>query len=178
LIGVARRPTIGAVSAAERHVRMNTHELRLELEALYAAYAGCLDDERFEDWPAFFTDDCVYRIVPRENFERGPPLATWSCEGKGGLADRVVAIRKAMMYAPRYVRRLVTGIRILGWDGDTLAVRANYLALETLLDEPTRVFNCGEYRDRLVAGDDRLLFGEKLCVFDSFLVPDSLIFPL
>jgi 3-phenylpropionate/cinnamic acid dioxygenase small subunit len=156
--------------------RLDPRELRLELEALYAAYAGCLDDERFEDWPAFFTDDCVYRIVPRANF--GQPLATWSCEGRRGLADRVVAIRKTMMYAPRYVRRLVTGIRVLGWDGDTLAVRANYLALETLPDEPTRVFNCGEYRDRLVAGDDRLLFKEKLCVFDSLLVPDSLIFPL
>jgi 3-phenylpropionate/cinnamic acid dioxygenase small subunit len=82
------------------------------------------------------------------------------------------------MYAPRYVRRLVTGIRILGWDGDTLAVRANYLALETLVDEPTRVFNCGEYRDKLVPAGNRLLFREKLRVFDSLLVPNSLIFPL
>jgi 3-phenylpropionate/cinnamic acid dioxygenase small subunit len=165
------------LSAAELR-KLSARELRLELEALYAEYAGCLDDERFEDWPAFFTDDCDYRIVPRENFERGLPLATWSCEGKGGLLDRVVAIRKTMMYAPRYVRRLVTGIRILGWDGDTLAVRANYLALETLVDEPTRVFNCGEYRDKLVAAGDRLRFREKLCVFDSLLVPNSLIFPL
>lgn len=158
--------------------RLDARALRLELDALYADYAGCLDDERFEDWPGFFADDCTYRIVPRDNFERGLPLATWSCEGRGGLADRVVAIRKTMMYAPRYVRRLVTGIRIQGWDGDALAVRANYLALETLLDEPTRVFNCGEYRDTLVVAGDRLLFREKLCVFDSLLVPNSLIFPL
>ena len=107
----------GAVSAAELR-KLGARELRLELEALYADYAGCLDDERFEDWPAFFADDCVYRIVPRANF--GLPLATWSCAGKGGLADRVVAIRKTMMYAPRYVRRLVTGIRIQGWDGEML----------------------------------------------------------
>jgi len=166
------------VSAVERYLKMNARELRLELEELYAAYAGCLDDERFEEWPDFFTDDCVYKIVPRENFERGLPLATWFSEGRGGLLDRVVAIRKTMMYAPRYVRRLVTGIRTLGWDGDTLAVRATYLALETLLDEPTRVFNCGEYRDKLVAAGDRLKFKEKLCVFDSLLVPNSLIYPL
>jgi 3-phenylpropionate/cinnamic acid dioxygenase small subunit len=158
--------------------KLDARALRLELEALYADYCGCLDDERFEDWPAFFADDCVYRIAPRENFERDLPLATWSCAGRGGLLDRVVAIRKTMRYAPRYVRRLVTGIRVLGWDGDTLAVRANYLALETLVDEPTRVFNCGEYRDKLVAAGDRLQFKEKLCVFDSLLVPDSLTFPL
>lgn len=166
------------MAAAERYPRMNARELRLELEELYSAYAACLDEERFEEWPEFFTDDCVYKIVPRENFERGLPLATWFCENKGGLLDRVIAIRKTMMYAPRYVRRLVTGIRIFGWEGETLAVRANYLALETLLDEPTRVFNCGQYRDVLVVVGDRLRFKEKLCIFDSLLVPNSLIYPL
>jgi len=40
-----------------------------------------------------------------------------------------------------------------------------------------RVFNCGEYRDKLAAGD-RLLLREKLRVFDSLLVPNSLILPL
>ena len=166
------------MSAAERYLRMSAAELRLELEALYADYAACLDEERFEDWPGFFTDDCVYKIIPRENFERGLPLATWSSEGRGGLADRVVAIRRTMVYGPRYMRRLVTGIRVVGWDGDALEVRANYAALETLLDEPTRVFNCGQYRDRLVAAGDRLRFREKLCVFDSLLVPNSVIYPL
>jgi len=166
------------VAAAERYLQMNARELRLELEELYAAYCASLDEERFEDWPAFFTDDCIYKIIPRENVERGLPLATWFCEGKSGLLDRVVAIRKTMMYAPRYVRRLVTGLRILGWEGEALAVRANYLALETLLDEPTRIFNCGEYRDRLTVVGGELRFHEKLCVFDSLLVPNSVIFPL
>jgi 3-phenylpropionate/cinnamic acid dioxygenase small subunit len=166
------------LSAAQRYLSMKPGELRLELEELYAAYTGCLDDERFENWPGFFTDDCVYKIIPRENVERGLPLATWFSEGKGGLTDRVVAIRKTMMYAPRSIRRLVSGIRVVGWHGETLSVKASYLALETLLDEPTRVFNCGEYRDQLIAVGDRLKFREKLCVFDSLLVPNSLIYPL
>jgi 3-phenylpropionate/cinnamic acid dioxygenase small subunit len=166
------------VAAAERYLQMNARELRLELEERYAAYSACLDEERFEDWPAFFTDDCVYKIIPRENVERGLPLATWFCEGSAGLLDRVVAIRKTMMYAPRYVRRLVTGLRIVGWEGGTLGVRANYLALETLLDEPTRIFNCGEYRDRLAVVGGELRFREKLCVFDSLLIPNSVIYPL
>ena len=166
------------MAAAERYLQLNARELRLELEELYAAYSACLDEERFEDWPAFFTDDCIYKIIPRENVERGLPLATWFCEGSAGLLDRVVAIRKTMMYAPRYVRRLVTGVRIVGWEGGTLGCRANYLALETLLDEPTRIFNCGEYRDRLAVVDGELRFREKLCVFDSLLIPNSVIYPL
>ena len=76
-------------------------ELRLELEALYADYTGCLDEERFEEWPNFFVEDCLYKIVPRENYERGLPLATWLCESKGYLLDRITGIRKTSMYAPR-----------------------------------------------------------------------------
>ena len=166
------------MTAAERYLSMSTGELRLALEELYADYAACLDEERFEEWPAFFTDPCVYKIVPRDNFERGLPLATWLCESRGYLADRVTAIRKTAVYAPRYVRRMVSGIRVLGWTGAVLEVRANYLALETLQDELTRVFNAGQYRDKLVVADGKLKFREKLCIFDSLLVPNSLIYPL
>ena len=166
------------MTAVERYLSMSTGELRLALEELYADYAACLDEERFEDWPEFFTDPCLYKIVPRENFERGLPLATWLCESRGYLADRVTAIRKTAVYAPRYVRRMVSGIRVLGWTGAVLEVRANYLALETLQDELTRVFNAGQYRDKLVVEDGKLKFREKLCIFDSLLVPNSLIYPL
>jgi len=166
------------VNAAERTPALSAGELRLALEELYADYAACLDEERFEEWPEFFTDPCLYKIVPRENFERGLPLATWLCESKGYLADRVTAIRKTAVYAPRYVRRMVSGIRVLGWTDAVLEVRASYLALETLQDELTRVFNAGQYRDKLVVEDGKLKFREKLCIFDSLLVPNSLIYPL
>jgi len=162
----------------EAYRALNSRELRLELEALYAAYAHCLDEERFEEWPDFFVESCLYKIVPRENFDRGLPLATWLCEGKGYLADRVTAIRKTAVYAPRYVKRLITGILVLGWNAEVLETRANYGAFETLLDEPTRVFNVGCYHDRIVVENGTLRFKEKICVFDSLLVPNSLIYPL
>src|SRR5206468_11638219 len=82
------------LNTGERYLALSAGELRLALEDLYAEYSACLNEERFEDWPEFFTDPCLYKIVPRENFERGLPLATWLCESKGYLADRVTAIRK------------------------------------------------------------------------------------
>ena len=166
------------MNTGERYLALSAGELRLALEDLYADYSACLNEERFEDWPEFFTDPCLYKIVPRENFERGLPLATWLCESKGYLADRVTAIRKTAVYAPRYVRRFVSGLRVLGWTDAVLEVRASYLALETLQDELTRVFNAGQYRDKLVVEDGKLKFREKLCIFDSLLVPNSLIYPL
>ena len=167
-----------SVSAGQTHPDWSAQELRYQLEELYSAYSACLDEERFEEWPEFFIEQCVYKIVPRDNFERDLPLATWLCESKGYLADRVVAIRKTAVYAPRYVRRMVSSLRVLGEKDGVIEVRANYLALETLQDELTRVLNTGHYRDQLVFEAGELKFKEKLCIFDSLLIPNSLIYPL
>ena len=69
------------MTASENFRTLNRRELRLDLE-LYAEYVACLDEERFEEWPEFFTDDAIYRIIPRENFEHGLPIATLHCESK------------------------------------------------------------------------------------------------
>jgi 3-phenylpropionate/cinnamic acid dioxygenase small subunit len=166
------------MTAANDFRMLSRHELRLELEELYADYVACLDEERFEAWPEYFTDDAVYRIIPRENFDRGLPIATLHCESKGYLQDRVVAIRQTSVYAPRYMRRLVSNLRILGWQDGWLEVRANYAAFETLYDEMTRVFSVGRYHDKLVVVDGSFKFKEKLVIFDSELIPSSLIYPL
>ena len=82
------------------------------------------------------------------------------------------------MYAPRYLRHIVSCIRVGGWEGGVLDVRANYLVMETLMDDVSRIFNVGEYIDKLVVEDGGLKFKEKFCVFDSIVVPNSLIYPI
>jgi 3-phenylpropionate/cinnamic acid dioxygenase small subunit len=166
------------MSVGEDFRTRNRRDLRLDLEELYAAYVACLDEERFEEWPEFFTDDAIYRIIPRENFDHGLPIAILHGESKGYLQDRVVAIRQTSVYAPRYVRRLMSNIRILGWQDERLEVRVNYAAFETLRDELTRVFSVGRCHDILVDVGGSLKFKEKLVIFDSELIPNSLIYPL
>ena len=153
-------------------------ELRYEIEELLAEYAAVLDAADLERWPEFFTEQCFYEVIPRENYDRGLPLAIMRCESKGMLKDRVVAIRDTMMYEPRYLRHVISGIRVTGQSADGIAVEANYAVFETLVDALTRVFNVGRYLDRIVREDGQLRFAEKHCVFDSLLVPNSLIYPL
>jgi len=158
--------------------KLSARDLRSELAALYADYAEALNDEDFEAWPEFFTDSAFYQITSRENYERKLPLSLWRCESRGGLRDRVVAIRQTAYYGPRSIRRLVSGVRPLGWEGGVLKASASYLAVETLPDELTRVFNAGKYVDELVAQDGKLLFSKRICVYDTLLIPNSLIYPL
>lgn len=157
---------------------MNLRDLRFEVEELYYEYVECLDDDELERWPEFFTDDCVYKIIPKENFDRRLPLATMLCESKGYLKDRVVAIRQTSMFGPRTMRHLVSNIRVKGQEHDVIRVQANYAVFETVIDEHTYVFQTGKYLDQIVRESGRLKFKEKLCVFDSVLVPASLIYPI
>jgi len=157
---------------------MDKLRLRSELEELYAEYAGCLDDGELERWPELFTEACRYEIIPRENFDRGLPLATMRCESKAMLVDRVAALRRTSVYGPRALRHLVSGLRILAVEGESVRAQASYAVLQTLPDEHTTVFNAGRYLDRLVREHGALKFQERLCVYDSVLVPGSLVVPI
>ena len=150
---------------------------RLRIEDLYAAYAACLDDGRFEEWPDFFTEDCTYRIQPRENYDRGLPLATLSFESKGMLRDRVYAVTQTLFHEPYYQRHLVSGF-VVRADGDGFRVQANYVVVRTKAGALSEVYSAGRYLDRIVDEDGTLRFREKLCIFDSELIPNSLIYPL
>jgi salicylate 5-hydroxylase small subunit len=163
------------VNAVARAVSV---EDRLRIEDLYAAYAACLDDARFAEWPDFFTDDCVYRIVPRENYDRGLPLATLSFESKGMLRDRVYAVTETLFHEPYYQRHIVSGFVVRTDDGGEFRVQANYVVIRTKAGALSEVYNAGRYVDRIIDENGALRFREKLCVFDSELIPNSLIYPI
>lgn len=152
--------------------------LLLELQVLYAEYCACLDEERFADWPAFFTDPCTYRIVPRENHDRGLPLATLSFESRGMLEDRVYGITQTLFHAPYYQRHIVGAPRIEGMEGEAIRAQANYVVIRTKQNEPSDLFNAGRYVDVVVRDNGKLRFKERVCVFDSELIPNSIIYPI
>jgi salicylate 5-hydroxylase small subunit len=153
-------------------------ELRLEVEDLYAEYCAALDEGRYEDWAALFTEDCLYRIVPRDNHDRGLPLAIMHCESRAMLEDRVTAIRETSFYAPRMLRHIVSGIRVESPENGTIGGQANYLVLQTLPEQPTTLFNAGRYLDIILRDEKKLRFKQRLCIFDSIVVPNSLIIPI
>ena len=150
-----------------------------ELEELYARYAETLDDGPLEDWPACFTEQCLYLIIPRENEDRGLPLAIMRCESRDMLMDRVTAVRETMMYEPRYLRHHVTNLRVVTEGPDEVEAVANFTVIEVLPEELPRILMTGRYRDRLRReADGQLRFSERRCIYDSTLVPNSIIYPV
>lgn len=154
-------------------------ELRLEIEEFNAEYAHVLDEGDLETWPDFFTDDALYRITGRENADAGLPLGLIYCDGKGMLRDRARAILKTTMHAPRYLRHFNSNLRITDLQPDgTVHASANYLVIETLMEDATRILQAGRYQDIFVRREGNLLIQERHCIYDTLTIPNALIYPV
>ena len=166
---------------------------RLEIEGLYTAYAHCLDDDRLEEWPEFFTEDCVYRVTSAENYEAGLPLGIIYATSKNMLVDRVMALRRANIYEPQRYRHLVSCVQIAGDDGtagvspaggrdgrgpEGLDAVANFLVVRTMQDGAMTLFAAGRYIDRIVRADPGWKFAGKQVVLDSRQIDTLLALPL
>jgi salicylate 5-hydroxylase small subunit len=149
-----------------------------QLTRLYADYASAVDDNEWDKWPEFFMEECIYKVQPRENYERGFPLATLSFESKGMLKDRIYAIRETLFHDIYYQRHIVGIPRVLGADGERIHAEANYAVFRTKLSEPSTVFNVGRYLDTLRRTPEGLKFESRICVYDSEMIPNSLIYPI
>ena len=149
-----------------------------ELGQLYANYASALSAGDWDAWPEFFTDECSYRLQPRENFERGFPLATLSFESKGMLKDRVYGIRETLFHDPYYQRHVVGAPVVRKADADRFECEANYAVFRTKLSELSSVFNVGRYIDVIVRTEAGLKFSSRLVIYDSEMIPNSIIYPI
>jgi 3-phenylpropionate/cinnamic acid dioxygenase small subunit len=147
------------------------------LRDFYDEYYTVLDDLRLDEWPALFTEACVYRVIPRENYEAGYTLSTIYAESRGMLVDRVMGVTRTQMYAPRYYRRFPGPIRIVSCDGDAARSRHNLLVVQTLIDKKTEIVLSAVCHDVLVPDGERNRLRERVVVFDSEMIPNSLIYP-
>lgn len=151
---------------------------RWAVEDLYAEYARLLDDGPLDAWPSLFLEECLYLAIPRDNYDADLPLATLRCESRGMLVDRVRAVQETIMYEPRYLRHHITQIRPRRRDDGAIEVSANYSVLEVLQDELPRILSVGRYRDLVTEDAGSLRFAEKRAIYDSVLVPNTLVYPL
>ncbi len=63
-------------------------------------------------------------------------------------------------------------------DDEGLHLTANFALFQTMQDQPSELFLCGHYQDRVVDDGGVLRFAERLCIHDSTVVPISLVYPI
>ena len=159
-------------------VDMNPVELHFHVDQLLSRYVQCIDGDDLEQWPDFFTERCLYRIISRENADRGLPIAAIYCDSRGMLHDRVTALRHANIYAEHYYRHIVSSLRVTEVGDDYVAAEANYVVLQTLTDGDTHIYNAGKYLDRVVFDGDTPLYAEKQVIFDTYRIANLMVTPI
>jgi anthranilate 1,2-dioxygenase small subunit len=150
---------------------------RQEIEEFLIDYAAAIDDGTLDRWPDFFGDPCLYKIVSKENFDSDLPLALVLCDSPGMIRDRCDAFANLNVYGPRTWRHLTGQLRINAV-GDTIEARSNYVIFETLSGQDTHILCAGEYRDVLVHQDGALKFRERICIYDTTMIPNSIVMPI
>jgi anthranilate 1,2-dioxygenase small subunit len=153
-------------------------ELHWQLVEINQLYARCLDENRLDDWPNFFTDDAVYKIIPRENFDNDLHASLLFFDSNAMRRDRVLCIRDVNIYDIHVSRHFLGPVRI-DRRGELFEMTLNFLVLHSDNEGRSALFATGEYRDLVVRGGrDEFLFREKIVILDTFNVPSQLAEPL
>lgn len=152
--------------------------LRAEIQDLYAEYASCLNEPRFEEWPELFCETGQYKLVPRENHTAGLGLATIALSSRAMMKDRIYGASNTLFHAPYYQRHIISLPRLRLEEDGSVRATTNYVVFRTKYDAMTDILNAGVYHDHIVRENGALRFAEKLCVYDSELIPNSIIYPI
>ena len=93
-------------------------------------------------------------------------------------ARPIVAIGQSEDYEPHTQRHLISNFRVQAASDEELRVQANFHILRTFPEKRSEHFVSGTYDDRIAIAGRRLHFKEKLCVLDSDVPPESLLYPI
>jgi len=145
---------------------------------LNAMYAHVVDEKQWDQWIDLFIEDCTYKIQPRENFDRGFPLCTLAMLSKGMLKDRAYGISETLFHDPYYQRHVIGIPLIHKVEHNIIFCESNYSVFRTKLSQETTVFNVGRYIDELLITEDGLKIRSRICVYDSEMIPNSIIYPI
>ena len=150
----------------------------LALCAFNAAYAQAIDTDALEQWPAFFAEQCRYRITHVENEREGLPAGIVYADSRAMLEDRIAALREANIYERQRYRHLL-GIPLVESANEREATaRTPFMVARIMATGETMLFATGEYRDRFVRAGGQLLLAERVAVCDSTVTDTLLALPL
>ncbi len=143
---------------------------RAEVEDLLYHEAELLDAWKLDDWLALMTDDAAYYVPPNDKPDADHRFTLFT------IADDVVRLRERVIrlkdpnchaeYPPSRTRRLITNVRIVAVEGETIAVAANFSIHRFRRGGAHQEF-VGRYRYRLRRVGGLLKIAERRAILDA-----------
>ncbi len=167
--------------------------LKEEVEGFLYHEVELLDERRYEEWLALFTDDARYWMPMRRNvppdardreFTRDGVDTNWFDEGKDTLTRRVDQIRTGVHWAeepPSRICHLISNVQILrtapaGSSPTEVAVKCRFLIYRNRVERETDLL-VGKREDLLRRVDGGWKIARRMIVLDqSVLLAKNLTF--
>ncbi|MGE0348207.1 aromatic-ring-hydroxylating dioxygenase subunit beta [Hydrogenophaga sp.] len=150
----------------------------LTIAAFNARYAHTIDSDALEAWPAFFTEDCHYRITHVENEQEGLAAGIVYADSRAMLEDRIAALREANIYERQRYRHLLGVPLVESAEGDTARARTPFVVVRIMATGQSEVFATGVYSDRFVRNAGNVLLAERVAICDSTVTDTLMALPL
>lgn len=151
----------------------------IALGAFNSRYAQVIDSDAMEEWPAFFTEKCLYRITHVENEREGLAAGIVYADSRAMLEDRVAALREANIYERQRYRHLLGLPLIVSSDDSGTVAQTPFMVARIMAGSgETMLFATGVYQDRFVMEDGQLLLAERVAVCDSTVTDTLMALPL
>ncbi|EOA03848.1 MULTISPECIES: anthranilate 1,2-dioxygenase small subunit AndAd [Herbaspirillum] len=166
------------MNEAQQMENMEQMTLWFALHQLQERYVHALDNDRLEEWPEFFTDDCLYEIIPRENADAGLPIGIIYCDSKKMLHDRVLSLRHANIYEAHTYRHMTSGLVFTQNADGSVDAQSSYVVVQTLQNGESFVYQAGRYEDRVVKTDAGWRYARRRVIYDTLRVATLLATPI
>lgn len=160
---------------------LNNTSLLAAIERQFALYTRCLDNDQLEEWPAFFSESCDYRITTAYNVSKGYPIPMVYADTRDMLIDRVRSLRQANIYEPQSYRHILGRTLVLSADAlSAVETETPFIVVRIMQDGATSIYATGVYRDVVAVNDDftSVVLHKRMVVCDSSRVDTLLAIPL
>ena len=171
--------------ARERLTAESHRELAERAAELLYLEAACLDQRRWRDWLALFTEDTVYWIPAWDGeheltTDPDSEMSLIYYDGRAGLEDRVYRLESGLSGAAKPLPRtchLVTNVRVEAIEPERVRVASSWLT-QIYVQRKKRVDSFSGFYEHLLRRepDGRLRIERKKIVVINDLIPSVLDF--
>lgn len=163
--------------AAAMHQEIEILMEERAITRLIQNYCRIVDEQRYKDWFAQFTQDGIYSAINVENL-RDQGMTLFTDRGMNALMERASFWLGLWQVDRNKMTHLVSNIMVDTLDADSANVNSRFVIYRTDRDGLTQLYATGEYNDRLAKEDGIWKFRCRQAIIDWGLLPSSFSDPL
>lgn len=156
---------------------MKTPPLDL-IDDLQLRYVRALDRKDLQAWLGTFSPRGQYVVMPADNEASGLPLALMMDDNHDRLVDRVAYVTKVWSFDEYQMRHFVQRLEARAIEDGLFSVESNVSVFFTDQRGQSSILIIGRYEDVIEIEDGKAAFRSKRVVFDNFLLPMNLVYPV